>query len=70
MGILSTLESINFDESIKYASKWIVLARRMQNLELVNIKCFTYIYTCTTHLGPLKGHDRYPIDMIDRQELK
>ena len=43
MGILSTLESIYLDESIKYASKWIILAQRMQNLELVNIKRITYI---------------------------
>ena len=41
--LLSTLESTNFDESIKCASRWFTLAQRMQNMadKFANLKCAT-----------------------------
>ena len=42
MVILSTLESTHIDKTIKCASRWFILAQRMQNLEFVNLKCVTY----------------------------
>ena len=42
MIILSTMESIYLDESIKCASRWFILAQRTQNLEFVSLKCVTY----------------------------
>ena len=39
-----------FDETIKNASRWLILAQRMQNLEFVNLKCATY--TKHLHLSP------------------
>ena len=47
MVILSTLESIDLNESIKYAQRWFILAPRMQNIDFVNLRCVH------NHLGPL-----------------
>ena len=39
---MSTLEFTSPDENIICASKWFILTQRMQNLEIVNLKCVTY----------------------------
>ena len=45
MIILSTLiESTNLDESIQWTSRWFIVAKRTQNLEIVNLKCVSYTY--------------------------
>ena len=43
MAILSTLESTTLDEAIRCTSKWFISTLKMQNLELVNLKCVTYV---------------------------
>ena len=52
--ILSTLKSTSLDENIRCASKWLILTKRTQNLESVNLKCVSYarsipvpLKTCT-----------------------
>ena len=39
---MSTLESTTFDETLRCASKWLVLTQKTQNLESVNVKCVAY----------------------------
>ena len=39
MAILSTLKSTTLDETIRCTSKWFILTSKMQNMELVNLKC-------------------------------
>ena len=42
MAILSSLEPITLDETIRCASKWLIFNIKTQNLELGNLKCVTY----------------------------
>ena len=43
MVILSTLEpTTTLDETIRCTSKWFILTSKMQNLELVNLKCVSF----------------------------
>ena len=54
MPILSTLESTTLDETIRCASKWLIVALKTQNLELVSIKCVTYAQPIPLSLTPTR----------------
>ena len=42
IAILSNLESISFDKTIRFLSKWFILTQKTQNLEVINLKCVCY----------------------------
>ena len=62
---LLTVESTNFHESIKCASKCFILVQIMQNPELVNQRQSQECYLHTTHLGNLnENHIRMGTMML------